>query len=143
LGAYAAASRARCEGAEARAGQPGAARGARGNRHRAARGGPTGPAAPGAAEPAAVGPSPRPRDAARRALPPKAAPTTLKSAFLEPMTGELATEVALDMFARTDAEVGPRCTWKGNGVADGVGGLQTRGRVAAAGGPRGARRGAA
>ncbi|KAI8477346.1 MAG: P-loop containing nucleoside triphosphate hydrolase protein [Monoraphidium minutum] len=34
----------------------------------------------------------------------QAAPTTLKAAFLEPMCDELATDVALDLFAKTDSE---------------------------------------
>ncbi|KAI8477348.1 MAG: hypothetical protein J3K34DRAFT_476649 [Monoraphidium minutum] len=33
-----------------------------------------------------------------------AAPTTLKAAFLEPMCDELATDVALGLFAKTDSE---------------------------------------
>jgi hypothetical protein len=35
---------------------------------------------------------------------PQAAPTTLKAAFLEPMCTDLATEVSLELFAKTDTE---------------------------------------
>lgn len=34
----------------------------------------------------------------------QSAPTTLKSAFLDPLKTRLSLEVALDMFARTDAD---------------------------------------
>jgi len=34
----------------------------------------------------------------------QAAPTTLKAAFLEPLSSELATEVALELFAKTDTD---------------------------------------
>jgi hypothetical protein len=34
----------------------------------------------------------------------QAAPTTLKAAFLEPMAGALAGDVALGLFARSDAD---------------------------------------
>ena len=47
----------------------------------------------------------------------QAAPTTLKAAFLEPMTGELATQVALEVFAKTDAEVGRRGGRRGSEIA--------------------------
>lgn len=34
----------------------------------------------------------------------QSAPTTLKSAFLDPLKSRLGLEVALDVFARTDAD---------------------------------------
>jgi hypothetical protein len=56
----------------------------------------------------------------------QAAPTTLKAAFLEPMCGELSTEVALELFAKTDDQFmgmftgGWGAPWgKGRGVGGG------------------------
>lgn len=34
----------------------------------------------------------------------QAAPTTLKAAFLDPVSDSMATEVALDLFAKSDAD---------------------------------------
>ena len=35
---------------------------------------------------------------------PQAAPATLKAAFLEPMSSDLASSVMLELFARTDGD---------------------------------------
>jgi hypothetical protein len=40
----------------------------------------------------------------RTAVAVQAAPTTLKAAFLDPITEDLATDVALELFARSDQE---------------------------------------
>eukprot|EP00775_Hariotina_reticulata_P011152 gene11152-11304_t len=40
----------------------------------------------------------------RQAVACQAAPTTLKAAFLDPMAGNLATEVSLELFAKADAD---------------------------------------
>ena len=40
----------------------------------------------------------------RTAVAVQAAPTTLKAAFLDPITEDLATDVALELFARSDQD---------------------------------------
>ena len=46
----------------------------------------------------------------------QAAPTTLKAAFLEPMGSDLATEVTLELFAKTDADFMGMFTGEGPGL---------------------------
>jgi hypothetical protein len=59
------------------------------------------------------------------AVPPQvacqAAPATLKAAYLEPVSGSMATEVALQLFAQTDAEYMQLFTgvWRRGGVRRG------------------------